>query len=141
MSAEIGAVIFCDDVRREQNGKDILIGVYSGDILIANFPFTLVLALWVEYLPTALGEQEANFRISYDHKKIADLRVKVDVLERGPMGIPMTGLPLAGEKEGTLQLEFSSDGQKWRLIKERRIRTSPGVIPGSFAPAPPPTSS
>jgi hypothetical protein len=33
-----GFTIFCDDARREDTGKDILIGVYSGALVIARKP-------------------------------------------------------------------------------------------------------
>lgn len=33
--------IVCDDVRREANGKEILIGVYSRDILVQSTPIVL----------------------------------------------------------------------------------------------------
>ncbi len=32
-------VLFCDDVRTEQNSKKILIGVYTGKLLTESFPF------------------------------------------------------------------------------------------------------
>jgi hypothetical protein len=39
--------IVCDDIRREDNGKEIIIGVYSGSIVVPQFPATLLLSLWV----------------------------------------------------------------------------------------------
>jgi hypothetical protein len=32
-------VIFCDDVRTEQNGKKIIVGMYTGKLLTGSFPF------------------------------------------------------------------------------------------------------
>jgi hypothetical protein len=37
-------VVVCDDIRREDNGKEILIGVYSGGIIVPQFPVPLALA-------------------------------------------------------------------------------------------------
>jgi hypothetical protein len=36
-----GYSIFCDDIRQENNGKQILIGLYTGDMLIDAFPIQL----------------------------------------------------------------------------------------------------
>ena len=40
---QIGAVIICEDVRTEINGKQILIGVFTSDIIINNKGAVLVL--------------------------------------------------------------------------------------------------
>jgi hypothetical protein len=48
--AKIRSVILCDDIRREDNGKEILIGVYNGVILFPKFPAVLrQLILRIEY--------------------------------------------------------------------------------------------
>lgn len=33
--------VVCDDIRREDNGKLMLIGVYSGNVVLPHVPFTL----------------------------------------------------------------------------------------------------
>jgi hypothetical protein len=38
--------IFCDDIRREFNGKDILIGVYSGGMILKQLPAPVAMAIW-----------------------------------------------------------------------------------------------
>lgn len=40
-STPSGHSIFCDDVRNEANGKQILIGVYNADMLVDSFPILL----------------------------------------------------------------------------------------------------
>jgi hypothetical protein len=42
-------VVFCDDIRREDNGKEILIGVYSGNVVIPQLPSPVVLATWMAF--------------------------------------------------------------------------------------------
>jgi hypothetical protein len=42
---KIISVLICDDVRREENGKEILIGVYSGDIIVTRFPAAMALTI------------------------------------------------------------------------------------------------
>ena len=51
LADEIKTVIFCDDIRKEITNKDILIGVYAGDIVVPSFPTPLALALWIEIIP------------------------------------------------------------------------------------------
>jgi hypothetical protein len=46
------SLIMCDDCRREDNGKDILIGTYSGSMLSPVVPFVLPsFALRFEIIP------------------------------------------------------------------------------------------
>ena len=35
---KISSVLICDDIRREASGKEILIGVYSSDIIVSSIP-------------------------------------------------------------------------------------------------------
>jgi hypothetical protein len=44
----VDSVLLCDDIRREVNGKAILIGVYSGDIIVPTAPTSLGLSLWLQ---------------------------------------------------------------------------------------------
>lgn len=38
---QVKSVLVCDDIRKEVNGKDILIGVYADSIIFPNFPARL----------------------------------------------------------------------------------------------------
>ncbi len=42
--------LICDDIRKEFNGKDIIIGVYGGDdILVPNIPVNLSLSVYTRF--------------------------------------------------------------------------------------------
>ncbi len=46
------SVVLADDARKEDSGKDILIGIYSGSIVAAKIPVVLpTFALWFEIRP------------------------------------------------------------------------------------------
>lgn len=136
-ASEIGAVIVCDDVRREQTGKDILIGVYSGSIVITTFPFQLPLALWIEFLPNETGAQELFFRVTYKGSPFGTMKISLGVEVIDSVGIPIAGLVAVGDSEGDLLIEYSKDGSTWELIKKKAITKGlPGSVP-SFIPSPP----
>jgi|SRR5271165_1920922 len=68
MSWRPNALIICDDLRVELSGKQILIGVYAGDIIFPAFPAKLnQLIFRIEVRRDALNEQ-VNFRV----KKASD---------------------------------------------------------------------
>ena len=43
------SAIFCDDIRREDNGKELLIGVYSGSLQVPILPAPVMLSVWVPF--------------------------------------------------------------------------------------------
>ncbi len=38
--------IICDEVRTENTGKQIMIGVYPENIMVSEFPVSLLLGMW-----------------------------------------------------------------------------------------------
>lgn len=44
----IDSLLLCDDIRKEDNGKAIIIGVYTGDIVVPKFPAALMLSIWLQ---------------------------------------------------------------------------------------------
>ncbi len=66
MMAKFVDTIVCDDIRVEDNGKMIVIGIYSGDILAhdLNSPFTL--CLWVRFFGLEPGPHKNTLVISFN---------------------------------------------------------------------------
>ena len=63
---KVEAVVVCDDIRREFNGKEILIGVYGG-IIVPRFPANLNLAFWIQFRTTETGEIPIFLRLVGPH--------------------------------------------------------------------------
>jgi hypothetical protein len=55
-------VTVCDQVRVENNGKFLLIGVYTNTILLAQFPSHFGLNIWLLVEPDAVGTRPFSFR-------------------------------------------------------------------------------
>ena len=53
--------ILCDDIRKEDNGKMMLIGIYSGDILVPTFPSKLPLSMLLH------GKGDAGYDREFFH--------------------------------------------------------------------------
>ncbi len=117
---EIGAVIICDDVRKENTNKDILIGVYSGDIILPSFPSELALAIWIELIPKQIGEHELEFRLSLAGQQLATFMLKATVPKLGSSSTAIPGfrLGVAGETELLLEIR---EGHDWRVLKRKKI--------------------
>ena len=59
----IPTAIVCDDIRREDNGKEFLVGVYSADIIPMAMPVVFGLSFWVPIEVKRQGNTNVNFRI------------------------------------------------------------------------------
>lgn len=121
-----GAVLICDDVRRDTNNKDIIIGVYSADIVISSVPNWLSISLYLEYMPSEMGEQEMTIRFGMDDAGLmgADIKFSVDSLTA--VALPLTGIQMLVQKEAEFLIEVSFDDKKtWRELKRKKIRVGP----------------
>ena len=135
---QIGAVIICEDVRTELNGKQILIGVFSSDI-IANNKGALNIAVWAEYTPRATGSDSVHFRYLVNNKQVAGVRLNISVQEANKIvGIATPTLPVQINDVGFLVIEMSSDGKTWLEVKKKEIKIAPilGAYPLSIMPSP-----
>ncbi len=60
------SAILCDEVRREDTGKFLFIGVYTNDILVRRFPINISLTLWVHL--SAPGTEKVGMEIRIREK-------------------------------------------------------------------------
>ncbi|SRR6266851_1506864 len=118
--SDVGCVIICDDVRREQNGKDILIGVYSSDIVVPSLPFGLNLALWFEYKAPVIGQNTIFVQISYNGQPRGKFHATVEVTVQN-VGMAFPPFPLNSDSAGDLVIEYSRTGTEWTEIKRKRV--------------------
>jgi hypothetical protein len=68
--------LVCDDVRREDNGKLIIIGVYTPDIRVAQIPFvfpSLTFLQWLETSQAGQYEFRSSLNLLEDGKAIAQI--------------------------------------------------------------------
>ena len=62
-------IIVCEDVREELGNKKSLMGVFGGDIVVLEFPVTLQLAFYIEYVPDS---SDTNTEISFEFRMLMD---------------------------------------------------------------------
>jgi hypothetical protein len=78
MRADLGPLaiefgLLCDDVRREDNGKLLLIGVYGGDIQFGSFPALAALRLVTKLDSRDGGARQVRFRFFLNDSKISEV--------------------------------------------------------------------
>ncbi|MDO6967100.1 hypothetical protein [Rhizobium alvei] len=90
--------IFCDDIRWEANGKQILIGVYPNDLVPAQIPIQIPISLWIRIhglddtrkhfvAEVRDGGQEPLIAVNVEIDKVPDSEAVVIALPQLPLEI------------------------------------------------------
>jgi hypothetical protein len=125
---EVLTAIVCDDVRREWNGKDILVGVYGSGIKFDQIPNVLVATLWVELNCQKTGEFEFFLRVLGQDQHVVFQPanpVKLNVPEVGFSNVALPGIALQVTSTGKLQFQFSPDAEHWDTIRTLNVIVGP----------------
>ncbi len=92
---EIETVLVCDDIREEITHKLILIGVYSGNFVVPEFPSNFFLAFYFTMTANDPGEFELNLRLSLP-------KTRPEMYMRVKFAVPaLEDTSLAGDQFGT----------------------------------------
>ena len=132
---EFRSVIVCDDIRKEVTGKEILIGVYSGEIVLRSFPNQFPASLWIEADTPKAGKHEVVLRVSLTNKPPFQIKFAIDVRRPGTSSIAIPGLQLQAEEECDLVIEVQ-EGEEWRVLKRKKIMRGDVSSAMSIAPTP-----
>lgn len=113
----------CDDVRREDNGKDIIIGVYGDTIVVANFPAPLVLTFWVQFRATELTEAHPfSFRLIGDGDlKFAEMSGGMKTVRIGIGSFAVGPIPLQFQVPTKLKFQAKQANGDWQTLREVEV--------------------
>lgn len=123
--------ILCDDIRQEDNGKGMLIGVISGDLLLKS-PWKVKAAFWIEGRMSDVGEPFVEFKTelldSNGNVYLTGLTRNIEIKYDGEQsGIVMLHSLLDIEKSGELTLSLKSEGQ-WKEFFRKKILILPNEL-------------
>jgi hypothetical protein len=114
--AEIQFGLICDDSRREDNGKLILIGVYAGNIVVPALPAALVLTLVVFFEALKSVDSSIHLRVTLDTETIAEGEAKIK-MDAGSTISTFTGIPVALQRTGLLSFQIRMSSERWETVK------------------------
>lgn len=138
---KITAVVVCDDIRKEVTGKDILIGVYAGDIIVPEFPAVITATFWIEMTPGKLGKSRLRFRIRLANKDEAmPITIDVQFRELSTSAIATPQATIAIDAETDLLLE-QQVGENWEILKSKKIYKGATIQPFNVSIGSPPPFS
>jgi hypothetical protein len=133
IAASISFCLVCDDVRKEMSGKDTLVGVYSGDLVVETLPATLMIALYIGFTPSQTGLQQLRVRALFDETCVfeATATLNVEVNAAFCFGTPKMLIPCGGEGEIVFQAAIKDTGE-WTDIQRKQVAVQ---APPKMAPA------
>ncbi len=112
---EVGDGFVCDEVRREDNGKLILIGVYSSNIIVRELPAALVLSLVVNLKSQGPVDVEMQFRVMLNGERIRGGKGRVKLSPSGAHWIVLPQIVLNKlQSEGVLAFDVQTEDQEWK---------------------------
>ncbi|HEY8581195.1 MAG TPA: hypothetical protein VIL72_15005 [Beijerinckiaceae bacterium] len=128
----ITACLLCDDVRKEINGKDILVGVYGGDVIAADFPAVLTLSLYVEIATGAGGERRMRVRISHESSVRVEWSGALSLPPDQVVGVGVPAAPVTCPQPGELRIDVAFDDEDWSEVRRKRVLRGPdaALTPG-----------
>lgn len=139
--------ILCDDIRDEAGGKNSLMGVFAGDIVVAHLPATINLAFFLQYFPDASDgpSLSSELRLLQDDREMGKFAMKADTPPAGQVvTIILPRGMLAFDKEGTLRMVVSMNGKEEEVLSKKVMLPKPTdsfTASGSIVSAPPASQS
>jgi hypothetical protein len=115
-------VLLCDDIRTENTGKHILIGVYPSDISPVQIPAQINLAAFLIVGKPTLPAGKHNFTCILDAGDLAarvegQIEISPLAAERGiDLGLPLPKVGVRIQKFGKLDVSFALDDEPLRLV-------------------------
>ncbi len=124
--------IVCDEVRTEDNGKLIVLGMYNGgSILVPRLPFQLPSLTFLMVLESE-GEGRWPLTLKLTHLEtgtvIADGHGSAQFLKPGTASVPIKLAPLKFTKEGAYDFFVQLNGLDQPVITQISVNFNPKVI-------------
>lgn len=132
---KIDYAILSDDIRHENNGKLILVGIYASDILLPTFPSALAFQLLMHGSVTSdctvaikvryRAEFDDSETPKYEVKAGGDLQVSRSSKDSNEIFVPIPKVPIEFRGPGRLLVHYQLDGGRWRPLLTKSIKLSP----------------
>lgn len=120
---QVLAALICDDARREANGKEILIGVYSGNVSVKQLPANITLSAWINLQVKGPADYDFEVRVIDPSGRTAvDGKFGLKAInEYDHTGTSLPKFPIYAEKEGTLKVQIRQSGGRWQTVIEKDV--------------------
>ena len=132
MPIRVKQAVICEDVRREENGKLFLIGVFGSNIGINEFPANIILATTVWIVAEEAGIHNVRFAWFVDDIEKSGASAKIEIREPGVSVFRVQPVPIVDiEKPGHVSFRVKFSDQDWQIAETLPIvsRSAPNASP------------
>jgi hypothetical protein len=140
----VRAAVLCDDIRQEKNNKYILIGVFTGSILVNEMPTAIAPQLYLDFEPLNAGEFpfKVEYRAGEANPTIGGSLTVVAPGEPAILIVPPVLLEIKTETEFEIFLTLGSGPRQRVMRKQIILQASPTASeqPSSQSPSDAPVS-
>ena len=117
---KIENVIICDIVRKEDNGKHILIGVYPKNVRVGVFPAMLQFQVWFQTPVEEIKDFPVEFRIIDSEKK--PIAITTGIVTVGPEDIGLATIIIPNvlvhvPKQTDMIFQIREPKKRWSTLK------------------------
>lgn len=126
---EVLNAILCEDARKDKSEKDILVGVFSGNIFVNQFPANVPLVVWLNVRVRGAGKDTIEVKLSGPTKKKSltgtfQLEKKEsDTYETLSVATPAAIVPI--ERPGELKFQIKQPNGRWKTIISKKVLPAP----------------
>lgn len=124
---KIENVIICDQVRKEEGGKHLIIGVYPHNILFASFPARALLTPWVQISDDGNRIIFIEFRVlNSDGEILFSADGQVDATNQsGLLTITLPTIMLEIPDQTILSFQMREPKKRWKTLKQMPAQLRP----------------
>ena len=105
--------ILCEDIRREDNGKHILIGMYGRNIELTTIPGHLALALLLAIDATGPGTSKIEVVGLLNNDQVSKAAGEIRFDAEGLILLPLPTVPVLIENQGALVFRAKLEDGEW----------------------------
>jgi hypothetical protein len=103
--------VLCDQVRREDNGKLIIIGVYASDVIVPRFPSDTLLSLALSFRAELAEATKFSLTVTLNAQELVSGSSEFQVTDTKTAFVVFQNIPIHLREEGRLEFLVESGGQ------------------------------
>lgn len=109
---ELRSAVFADDIRREDNGKVLVVGAYLSEMVFPALPASVMLSTWVVLRGVPSGEGDLRLTFSFGSEVVGNADFKLNIVApEEDVHCIVTAIPLTFSVPDSLRLTATYDGQ------------------------------
>ena len=114
--------ILGEEVRPELGNKHSILGIYTGDVLLPEFPANIRLSFYIVFKFIRAGEHKIELRILLDNKVITSGVTELTSNEGDPAVLVSPSGILGVDSPSELKIDASVDGGRRTTLVKKQIR-------------------